>query len=91
MMSQRTSIASLLLGLFLAFFMFPSVTNATALTYNVDANEKACFYIMNDKPGKKIGFYFAVKYLSFFNTSYYIITKLIILLEIGPTRRLIRY
>ncbi|KAI7893643.1 emp24/gp25L/p24 family/GOLD-domain-containing protein [Mucor mucedo] len=41
--------------------MFPSVVDATALTYNIAANEKACFYIMNNKPGSKVGFYYAVQ------------------------------
>ncbi|KAI8344736.1 emp24/gp25L/p24 family/GOLD-domain-containing protein [Chlamydoabsidia padenii] len=34
---------------------------ATALTYNVAANERACFYTWSDTIGKKIGFYFAVQ------------------------------
>ncbi|KAI9490884.1 emp24/gp25L/p24 family/GOLD-domain-containing protein [Zychaea mexicana] len=42
-------------------FIAPSSTNATALTYNVAANEKACFYLFADTPGKKVGFYFAVQ------------------------------
>lgn len=48
--------------LFLLLFLLFGLkgTNATALTYNVQANEEACFYIWADKPGKKLGFYFAV-------------------------------
>ncbi|KAF9283521.1 hypothetical protein BGZ68_005308 [Mortierella alpina] len=34
---------------------------ATALTYNVAAHEKACFYTWTDVPKKKIAFYFAVQ------------------------------
>ncbi|KAG0249875.1 hypothetical protein BG011_008859 [Mortierella polycephala] len=34
---------------------------ATALTYNVGAHEKACFYAWTDTPKKKIAFYFAVQ------------------------------
>lgn len=59
-MAHRTSLLSFVLGLFLASFIFPSVVKATALTYNIAANEKACFYIMNNKPGSKVGFYYAV-------------------------------
>lgn len=53
----------------LSFLLCLKGTNATALTYNVQANEEACFYVWADKPGKKLGFYFAVKttlYLPFF-------------------------
>ncbi|KAG0261225.1 hypothetical protein BG011_001266 [Mortierella polycephala] len=35
--------------------------DATALTYNVAAHEKACFYIWAEVPKKKLGFYFAVQ------------------------------
>jgi succinate dehydrogenase/fumarate reductase cytochrome b subunit len=73
---------SIVLGLFLAFFMFPSVADATALTYNVEANENACFYIMNDKPGKKIGFYFAVMYIN----THHSINSSTKKFKIGPTR-----
>lgn len=33
---------------------------ATALTYKLDANEKACFYTATKKEGEKVAFYFAV-------------------------------
>lgn len=33
---------------------------ATALTYKLAANEKACFYTSTKKEGEKIAFYFAV-------------------------------
>jgi len=33
---------------------------ATALTYKIDANEKACFYAWVDNVGEKLAFYFAV-------------------------------
>lgn len=33
---------------------------ATALTYKLDANEKACFYTETKKDNEKIAFYFAV-------------------------------
>lgn len=37
-----------------------SVVSATALTYKISANEKACFYTFSEKKGAKIAFYFAV-------------------------------
>jgi hypothetical protein len=51
--------ASLLFG-FVLSFLFIRLSNAAALTYNVQASEKPCFFTWADKPGKKIGFYFAV-------------------------------
>jgi hypothetical protein len=59
-MLQKASVLTILFGLF--FSLLPSVVKGTALTYNVAANEQACFYVWNDKPGKKIGFYFAVSF-----------------------------
>ncbi|KAG2231973.1 emp24/gp25L/p24 family/GOLD-domain-containing protein [Thamnidium elegans] len=69
-MSLRTSMFTLVTSLILGLFMLPSVVKATALTYNIGANEKACFYIMNDKPGKKVGFYFAVQQGGSFDIDY---------------------
>ena len=34
---------------------------ATALTYKLTANEKACFYAMSRREGEKMAFYFAVR------------------------------
>lgn len=48
---------SLLLGLLAA--AIPSVT-ATALTYKLEANEKACFFAEVDQQNAKLAFYFAV-------------------------------
>jgi hypothetical protein len=56
------SVIYLLVAFVLAVTLGPRNAHATALTYNIAANEKACFYIWADKPGKKLGFYFAVKY-----------------------------
>ena len=39
--------------------MVSSVT-ATALTYKLDANEKACFYSYVEQANTKVAFYFAV-------------------------------
>lgn len=40
--------------------LFASEVSATALTYKLTANEKACFYANNQDKGQKIAFYFAV-------------------------------
>jgi hypothetical protein len=37
------------------------LASATALTYKVDASEKACFYADVPKQDTKIAFYFAVR------------------------------
>lgn len=37
-----------------------STVYASALTYRILANEKACFYAATDTKGAKIAFYFAV-------------------------------
>lgn len=37
-----------------------TLVSATALTYQLDASEKACFYSYVDSPPAKIAFYFAV-------------------------------
>lgn len=41
-----------------------SSATATALTYRLDANEKACFYTDIEELGSKVAFYFAVRILS---------------------------
>lgn len=40
-----------------------SVASATALTYKLIANEKACFFSNVENKGAKIAFYFAVRLL----------------------------
>lgn len=72
----RLASLTLLISSFLLLFLFPSTTEATALTYNVHANEKACFYLWSDVPGKKVGFYFAVSYLSTRSNSSILLTDL---------------
>lgn len=37
-----------------------SSVTATALTYRLEANEKACFYTNVEQPNAKVAFYFAV-------------------------------
>ncbi|KAG0367245.1 emp24/gp25L/p24 family/GOLD-domain-containing protein [Gamsiella multidivaricata] len=46
---------------FLSFSSITKPVEATALTYNVAAHERACFYTWADIPKKKIAFYFAVQ------------------------------
>ncbi|KAK7700813.1 hypothetical protein SLS64_010664 [Diaporthe eres] len=41
--------------------LFAGHASATALTYKLVANEKACFYANNQDKGQKIAFYFAVQ------------------------------
>lgn len=50
------------LPVFLAGLIACLVTDvaATALTYQLSANEKACFYTTTKKEGEKVAFYFAV-------------------------------
>ncbi|KAK0635240.1 emp24/gp25L/p24 family/GOLD-domain-containing protein [Bombardia bombarda] len=43
---------------------------ATALTYKLIANEKACFYTATSKKGEKIAFYFAVQSGGSFDVDY---------------------
>lgn len=52
---MRTYLA--LTGLLACFFSYAS---ATALTYKLVANEKACFFSNVEQQGAKIAFYFAV-------------------------------
>lgn len=41
-----------------------SSVSATALTYRLEANEKACFYTHVEQPNAKVAFYFAVRRLA---------------------------
>ncbi|KAL9543157.1 hypothetical protein MBANPS3_008254 [Mucor bainieri] len=61
-MARHLSTAATVLSvIILALSMLPCAVQATALTYKVGSKENACFYVWNDKPGKKVGFYFAVQ------------------------------
>ncbi|KAF9430140.1 hypothetical protein BGZ94_008167 [Podila epigama] len=57
------SSTSILVGLMaiLAFLSATKTVDATALTYNVAAHERSCFYAWVDTPKKKLAFYFAVQ------------------------------
>ncbi|KAL1970799.1 hypothetical protein VTN77DRAFT_2633 [Rasamsonia byssochlamydoides] len=63
-------IHSLLLGLLAT--IIPSVT-ATALTYKLDANEKACFYAQVEQQNSKVAFYFAVQSGGSFDVDYSVV------------------
>ncbi|RCI02682.1 hypothetical protein CU098_012436, partial [Rhizopus stolonifer] len=52
----------------------PTGTQATALTYSLLANEKACFYQWVDIPGKKLGLYFAVQQGGSFDIDYQVLS-----------------
>ena len=41
-----------------------SLVSATALTYKLTPNEKACFFTRVDQHNSKVAFYFAVRVLS---------------------------
>ncbi|KKA16581.1 Erp2,4 [Rasamsonia emersonii CBS 393.64] len=61
---------SLLLGLLAT--AIPLVT-ATALTYNLEANEKACFYAQVEQVNSKVAFYFAVQSGGSFDVDYSVV------------------
>ncbi|KAF9925618.1 hypothetical protein FBU30_004638 [Linnemannia zychae] len=60
-LSTAASLALMALVTLLSVSTITPVVDATALTYNVAAHERACFYAWNDIPKKKIAFYFAVQ------------------------------
>ncbi|OTB07701.1 hypothetical protein M426DRAFT_317606 [Hypoxylon sp. CI-4A] len=52
------------------FACLVSMVSATALTYKIGANEKACFFAAPDKKGAKVAFYFAVQSGGSFDINY---------------------
>jgi hypothetical protein len=72
------SFTGILFSIFLLSTHAP--VEATALSYKIDANERACFYAWVDKVGEKIAFYFAVLFPSRGNSD-----------VVGPSRWIIRY
>ncbi|KAF4838093.1 putative membrane protein [Colletotrichum tropicale] len=52
------------------FACFVSQVAATALTYKIHANEKACFYAKTQKENEKVAFYFAVQSGGSFDIDY---------------------
>ncbi|KAG9236554.1 emp24/gp25L/p24 family/GOLD-domain-containing protein [Amylocarpus encephaloides] len=49
------------------------LVSATALTYKLQANEKACFFSYVDKQGAKVAFYFAVQAGGSFDVDYEVV------------------
>lgn len=62
--------ATTVIGLLAAFV---SSATATALTYKLEANEKACFYAWVDQPNVKVAFYFAVQSGGSFDVDYSVV------------------
>ncbi|KAI7906569.1 emp24/gp25L/p24 family/GOLD-domain-containing protein [Cokeromyces recurvatus] len=61
-LKMRTTRKTVFISSFILLIsFFVSQVKATALTYKLGSNEKSCFHLWNDKPGKKVGFYFAVQ------------------------------
>ncbi|KAK9318446.1 emp24/gp25L/p24 family/GOLD-domain-containing protein [Lipomyces starkeyi] len=56
--------------LFVLLSIFATSVYATALTYSVAANERACFYSQVNEPGVKVAFYFAVQSGGSFDIDY---------------------
>jgi len=54
---DKMRVAALVLGLLATAI---SSVSATALTYKLEANEKACFYAQVEQQNAKVAFYFAV-------------------------------
>ncbi|KAI0834576.1 emp24/gp25L/p24 family/GOLD-domain-containing protein [Hypoxylon sp. FL0890] len=52
------------------FASLVSLVSATALTYQIEPNEKACFFAAPEKKGAKIAFYFAVQSGGSFDINY---------------------
>ena len=52
-----------LIFLYGALAYFVSVVSATALTYKLAPNERACFFTHVGQKGAKVAFYFAVSYI----------------------------
>ena len=65
---MRSSLA--VLGLVVG--LLSTLVSSTALTYNLAANEKACFYTLVSSQGAKLAFYFAVS-----NSYIYLIMSMI--------------
>ncbi|RMZ68057.1 endosomal cargo receptor (Erp3) [Pyrenophora seminiperda CCB06] len=68
------------LTLFSALLAYTTVVYATALTYRLEAHEKACFYAQVENKGTKLAFYFAVQSGGSFDVDYSVT---------GPTEKLI--
>lgn len=79
--------AALVIGLLATFV---SSVAATALTYRLEANEKACFYNYVDQRNVKLAFYFAVS-TPIPSVSLNVGLSINRGFQIGPIRRFLRY
>ncbi|EFQ86578.1 hypothetical protein P3342_008663 [Pyrenophora teres f. teres] len=62
-----------ILTLLSALLAYTTVVYATALTYRLEAHEKACFYAQVENKGTKVAFYFAVQSGGSFDVDYTVI------------------
>jgi hypothetical protein len=69
-----------LFTLFSALLAYATVVYATALTYRLEAHEKACFFAHVENKGTKLAFYFAVQSGGSFDVDYSVV---------GPTDKVI--
>ncbi|KAI2488395.1 endosomal cargo receptor protein [Pyrenophora tritici-repentis] len=69
-----------ILTLLSALLAYTTVVYATALTYRLEAHERACFYAQVENKGTKLAFYFAVQSGGAFDVDYTVI---------GPTDKII--
>ncbi|KAI4664389.1 uncharacterized protein J4E79_003893 [Alternaria viburni] len=69
-----------LLTLFSALLAYTTAVYATALTYRLEAHEKACFFATVENKGTKLAFYFAVQSGGSFDVDYSVV---------GPTDKVI--
>ncbi|KAK9451764.1 emp24/gp25L/p24 family/GOLD-domain-containing protein [Limtongia smithiae] len=67
---MRTMLRPLLLSLIAMLLASARHAQATALTYSVSANERACFYALIKDAGAKVAFYFAVQSGGSFDIDY---------------------
>lgn len=56
-----------------ALFAYSTTIYATALTYRLEAHEKACFFAQVDNKGTKVAFYFAVQSGGSFDIDYSVV------------------
>lgn len=71
-----------------------TAVSATALTYQLEAHERACFFTDVKDKGTKVAFYFAVSDLSDAGTLFYLLANVLRMLltcKTGSIRRLFRY
>ena len=62
-LSPRSVLSLLTMRWFLLVAALLTTAAATTLTYSVQPNEEACFYVWVEEVGRKVSFYFAVRLL----------------------------